>query len=161
MKTSLVLGLALVAAAGTLACGGTGQGANAPDSGPNGYGCGVGPIPDYQPSNDAGAGEITDAGVVEFDATELGATVSFTIPVKDSVDESETLLSASFTGPQAAAFAVTSSFPIPVPAGEQVSLKLQFTPMVVGTNSAKLVLQTQDMGVSPIPIQGVGVADGG
>ena len=155
MKTAsfVAVGMAVLT---SLACGGK-------TSNDNPAGCGINFIPGYQATNDAGENvvEISDAGVVEFAASELGAAVRLAIPVKNSFDVNETILGASFSGPQAGAFQVTSAFPLPVPAGTEVNLQLVFTPTVVGVNSAKLALQTEDMGISPIDVEGTGVADAG
>jgi hypothetical protein len=149
-----LLGIALGA---SLGCGPGSTPNGSPDSGP--LSCGVGPEPGYQGTSDGG--QISDAGVVEFNPTVLGATDLFTIPVQDTADVDETLQSASFSGPGAAAFQVVATFPIPIPAGTPVNLEVEFTPTVAGTSTATLNLQTADMGVSPIQIEGVGVADGG
>jgi hypothetical protein len=126
-------------------------------------GCGVAADPDDLAAADGGAigGQISDAGVVEFAPTVLGATTHFTIPVKDTADVDETLLGASFSGPDAAAFQVVATFPIPIPAGTPITLEIEFTPTLAGSSSATLDLQTADMGVSPIEIEGTGVTDGG
>jgi hypothetical protein len=111
--------------------------------------CGVGPVQSANVVN----------GVVTFDPQAVGAPEQLTIPFADSADVSETLLGASVTGPDAADFEVLAQFPIAIPAGTQVMLELQFTPSHAGSASATLVLQTQEMGPSPVKLQGTGESE--
>jgi hypothetical protein len=111
-----------------------------------GCSCGVGP----------GQSPNVVNGVVTFDATAVGAPEQLTIPFQDSADVSETILSASITGPDAADFEVLTPFPVPIPAGTQVMLTIQFTPSHTGSASATLTLSTQEMGPSPVQLAGTG-----
>ena len=135
----------------------SGSGAGHPDSDDNpGDGedasCGVGPAYDH----DGGTVSVDDAGVVTFDAVQVGNAVDEQLEVKDSADVSETILGATITGSGADAFQVTSTFPIAVPAGQAVRVDIRFTPPSLGDYSATLVLQTMKMGPSSIPLEGSG-----
>jgi hypothetical protein len=111
-----------------------------------GCGCGVGPAP----------GDHVDNGVVTFDSVALGSSEQLTLPFQDSADTAETIMSATITGPDAAAFQVITPFPVPVPAGGTASLEIQFAPTHAGKASATLTLNTQAMGPSPVQLQGTG-----
>ena len=113
-----------------------------------GCACGVGAAP----------GPNSENGVVGFDAVAMGSSQQLQIPFQDSADTDETIDGASITGPDAAAFSVIAKYPIPLPAGTQVSLEIQFTPTHLGAASATLTLQTQNMGPSPVQLAGTGVA---
>ncbi len=108
--------------------------------------CGVGPVPSANVVN----------GVVTFDPVTVNTQEQLTIPFQDSADVSETILSASLSGPDAADFEVLTPFPVPIPAGSEVMLEIQFTPSHTGSASATLVLQTKEMGPSPVQLQGTG-----
>jgi hypothetical protein len=115
-------------------------------------GCGVGPA----------AGPNNQNGTVTFDALALGSSEDLVVPLQDSNPAaSETLMGASFTGPDAAAFEVISTFPIPIAAGAQVNVQIRFSPTHEGSSSATLVLDTEDMGLSPVELQGTATATGG
>ncbi len=111
-------------------------------------GCGCGMTPSPGPDN--------DNGVVTFDPVPVGKSEVLQVPFQDTADTDETLLGATITGPDANAFTVIATYPIPVPAGTQVMLQIQFEPKMTGTSTATLVLQTQDMGPSPVQLQGTG-----
>lgn len=114
--------------------------------------CGVAPVPDQN----------TDGGTVVFGDVSLGQSSRLQVPVKDSADVSETILGASIAGENAAAFSVTATFPMVIPAGTQATLDIQFAPTFAGTESATLELETEEMGTSQVPLLGTGVApDGG
>jgi hypothetical protein len=100
-------------------------------------------------------------GAVTFDAVAVGQSEALTVPFEDSVDTSETITSATITGPDAADFEVVSTFPIAVPAGGQATVRIRFAPTHTGSSSATLVLDTQGMGPSPVELTGTGVAAGG
>jgi len=106
--------------------------------------CGVGAAP----------GEDVVDGVVTFPAGMVGTSQQIRIPFQDSADTDEVIDSASITGPDAAAFSVVAIYPIAIPAGTQVSLTLQFAPTHSGASSATLTLQTQNMGPSPVQLDG-------
>ena len=114
--------------------------------------CGVGAAP----------GPNDDNGVVTFTPLALGTSETLQIPFEDSADTDEVIDGAAFSGPDAAAFKVIgTTFPVPLPAGTQVSLAIQFEPLHTGTSSATLTLQTQNMGPSPVQVEGsVPVATG-
>jgi hypothetical protein len=111
-----------------------------------GCSCGVGAAP----------GPNNDNGVVTFDAVNVGSSEQLSVPFQDSADTDETIDSATITGPDAAAFTVISKLPIAVPAGTQQSLEIQFSPTHTGSASATLVLQTMNMGPSPVQLSGTG-----
>jgi hypothetical protein len=116
-----------------------------------GCGCGVGPS----------AGPNNDNGVVTFPDTATGSQEQLQIPFQDSADTDETIMGATITGPDAAAFTVIAKYPVPLPAGTQVNLEIQFAPTHLGTSTATLVLQTENMGPSPVQLQGTAVPAGG
>jgi hypothetical protein len=111
-----------------------------------GCGCGVGAAP----------GPNNDNGVVTFAAVPVGSSTQLQVPFQDSADTDETILGASISGPDAAAFAVIATYPIPLPAGTQVALEIRFTPTHTGPASATVVLQTENMGPSPVQLAGSG-----
>jgi Abnormal spindle-like microcephaly-assoc'd, ASPM-SPD-2-Hydin len=113
-----------------------------------GCSCGVGAAPGPNDNN----------GVVTFDPVTVGSTQQLQIPFQDSADTDEVIDGATITGPDATAFSVIAKYPIPLPAGTQVSLEIQFAPTHTGTSSATLTLQTQNMGPSPVQLEGTGVA---
>jgi hypothetical protein len=122
-----------------------------------GFGCGAGPVP----GNGKGA-KVTAAGVVVYDKTQVGDSVSFDIPVKDTADVDETLMSASIAGADADAFEIEAAFPIDMPAGEKVHVKVTFHPNKSGEAAAELTIQTEEMGPSPaIELRGVGLDPSG
>ena len=81
--------------------------------------------------------------------------------MKDSAYTQETILGASFSGGGASAFTVVATYPIAVPAGAEATLQVSFAPTQVGAFTATLMVQTEDMGISPITVTGTGVASGG
>ncbi len=111
-----------------------------------GCSCGVGPS----------AGPNNDDGVVTFPPVTVGSSQQLQVPFQDSADTDETIDGATITGPDAAAFTVVAKYPIPLPAGTQVTLEIQFTPTHTGSASATLTLQTQNMGPSPVQLAGTG-----
>jgi hypothetical protein len=114
-----------------------------------GCSCGVGAAP----------GPNNDNGVVTFDPTAMGTNEQLQVPFQDSADTDEVIDSVSITGADAADFTVVgATFPMPLPAGTQVTLTIQFAPTHVGTADATLTLQTQNMGPSPVQLEGTGVA---
>jgi hypothetical protein len=142
---SMRLGLAalavMAAAVHTMGCGG---GAD--------NGCGVGPA----------SGPNSQSGGVTFDSVALGSSEQLAIDFQDSnASASETITGATITGPDAAAFQVSSTFPISIAAGAQVEVQIRFAPTHEGSSSATLVLDTQEMGPSPVTLGGTGVAAGG
>ncbi len=115
-----------------------------------GGGCGVGPA----------EGPDNQNGTVTFSAY-MGSSEALSVPFEDSADVSDTITSASLTGPDAAAFEVLSTFPMAIPAGTQVTVQIRFTPEHTGSSTATLVLETQMMGPSPVDLEGTGIAAGG
>jgi hypothetical protein len=133
-----IAALAVIAAVHTMGCGGGG--------------CGVGPAP----------GPNSPNGMVTFNAVALGSSEQLGIPFQDSnPDASETITGATISGPDAAAFKVISTFPISIAAGDRVKVQIQFAPTHDGSSSATLVLDTQEMGPSPVALSGTGKAAGG
>jgi hypothetical protein len=114
------------------------------------FDCGVAPVE----GQEAGAAYVTDAGVVTFLNVPPGSHEDFFVAVQDSSDVSETITGATLTGTGAAAFQVLALWPIPVPAGQQASVPVRFTPPALGTYSAQLILQTANMGPSPVALAG-------
>ena len=113
------------------------------------FGCGAGPVA----SPNSGNREV------HFDDTQVGSSETLQVPFADSVSTmAETIESATISGPDAAAFAVTATFPIAIAAGAQVMLQLSFTPTHSGTSTAQLTLNTAEMGPSPVTLEGTGVA---
>ncbi len=115
--------------------------------------CGVAPSLDQ----DGGVEVVGDAGVVTFTSVQVGQAADFIVSVQDTADVSETILGATVTGPGAAAFTVTSTLPIAVPAGEPVQVGIRFVPPTVASFTARLQLQTMKMGVSTITLEAAGV----
>jgi hypothetical protein len=136
-KSTAVLILAL----GTLvACGGAHVGSDA---------CGVAPTP---------GPNVDDNGNVTFDPVVVGSSRTLTIPLADTDPTSdETIVSVAWSGADAAAFSIDSTFPIHVPPGSSQPVTLEFTPMHVGSSNATLTLQTAGMGPSPILVGGMGL----
>jgi hypothetical protein len=127
--------LAVMAAAHTIGCG-----------------CGVAAAP----------GPNSQNGMVTFDTVTLGSSEQLTVPFQDSnPNASETITGATITGPDATAFEVISTFPMDIAAGTQVSVEIRFAPTHAGSSSATLVLETQEMGPSPVQLEGTGIAAGG
>jgi hypothetical protein len=118
-------------------------------------GCGMAAVPDGPDGGPLGA-HVGPNGVVVFDPTPVGTSTTIEQSVKDTANTHERILGASFSGPDAADFVVVGSYPIDVPAGTSVSLQVSFTPSHVGTSNATLMVQTEDMGVSPIQVSGTG-----
>jgi hypothetical protein len=137
--------LAMVAASvHMLGCTGTGGGSDNND-----ISCGVGPV----------NGPNTPNGTVTFSSVAVGKSADLTLPFADSNPEaSETLKDFTITGPDAADFEVLSTFPIAIAAGDQVSLQIRFTPSHAGSSTATLVLDTAEMGPSPVDLQGTATA---
>jgi len=135
--------LAVVAAsASMLGCGGLGENP-----------CGVGPV------NEPNSPNGTLNGTVTFSAVAEGKSEDLTLPFADSNPAaSETLKDATISGPDAADFEVLSTFPIPIAAGTQISLTIRFTPSHTGSSTATLVLDTEEMGPSPVELQGTATA---
>jgi hypothetical protein len=117
-------------------------------------GCGIGAVSDAPDGGTSGA--TVSNGEVTFEATHVSSSATIELPVKDSADVHETILGASFSGPDAAAFRVVGTYPIDVPAGHSVLLQVTFAPTHVGPASATLMVQTEEMGVSPIQVSGTG-----
>jgi hypothetical protein len=115
------------------------------------FDCGVAPVF----GQDGGAAYVSDAGVVTFEPVPPGTAEVFQVAVKDSANVSETITSATLTGSGTDAFQVLSSFPIPVPAGQQAFVTVSFRPPFGGTYSATLVLQTANMGPSLVELSGM------
>ena len=105
-----------------------------------------GPIPE--------PGFMTDGGFVAFSAP-VGASQTVNVPLVDSnVTANETVTGATLTGTDAAAFKVLSTFPMSLPAGTNISVAVEFIPQHGGTSTASLILDTANMGPSPIPLEG-------
>ena len=137
---NLRLGLAAVAmmavSAHLMGCGPSGLG-----------GCGVGPSP----------GPNNQNGVVTFDTVAVGSSQQLPVSFQDSnPSATETITGVTISGPDAAAFQVVSTFPIQVAAGAQVTVEIKFAPTHVGSSSATLVLDTEEMGPSPVQVEGTG-----
>ena len=124
-------------------------------------GCGIGAVPDSPPDGGPVAAQVDGSGALIFQPTPVGTSSTFELRVKDSAYTHETILGATFSGPGAADFTVVGGYPIEVPAGAMVTLQVSFTPTQVGEVAATLMVQTRDMGVSPITVTGSGVARGG
>ncbi|HVY45479.1 MAG TPA: hypothetical protein VHB21_06345 [Minicystis sp.] len=122
-------------------------GASACLSGCIGFGCGAGPVPTQKHAGDTAT--VDRDGVVVYDPTDVGDAKRFAIPVKDTADVDEVLVGATVAGEDADAFEVRATFPIDMPAGATVHVEVEFHPKRAGTASAELLIQTQDMGVSP------------
>lgn len=116
--------------------------------------CGASAVPTHA----KGKGAVVEAdGTVVYDRTTVGESKSFDIPVRDTADVSETLVSAKIMGPDADAFDVHAAFPIDMPAGRTVHVEVTFHPTKSGEAIAELVIETEAMGPSPIELNGVGV----
>jgi hypothetical protein len=109
-----------------------------------GCSCGVGP------SN----GPDNHNRTVTFTSVPVGSTQQLQVPFQDSADTDEIIMGATITGTDAPAFSVIATYPIPLPAGTQVELTIQFAPTHNGTSTATLVLQTENMGPSPVQLSG-------
>jgi hypothetical protein len=107
-------------------------------------GCGVGPVD----------GPNSQDGTVMFGSVEVGETNDLPIPFQDSADVDETITGASFEGVDASEFSVKTTFPLFVPAGQQGTVTIEFSPTHVGDATATLILQTAGMGPSPVPLEG-------
>ena len=92
-----------------------------------------------------------------FGSTAVGTRETLGVPVQDSAPIDETITGVTLTGTGAAAFQVTTDFPLAVPAGTSALVAVQFAPTSAGMATATLVLQTASMGPSPIPLQGEGL----
>jgi hypothetical protein len=101
-----------------------------------------------------------DGGMVTFAPLVVGQDESLSIPVQDSVSSGDTIIGASLTGNDLAAFRVLSSFPMVVPGpGESGSpIVVQFTPTAVGTATADVLLSTENMGTTVVHLTGSGLA---
>lgn len=115
-----------------------------------GCSCGVGAVP----SSSGDTAKVSQDGTVVFNAIPVGQTESFSIPIKESADTDETIVTASTNG----AFTVLSSLPIYVPRGTAASIEVSFAPSVAGNASADLVLGTEKMGNSHVALTGTGLA---
>jgi hypothetical protein len=115
-----------------------------------GCGCGVGAVP----SSTGDTANVAADGTVVFNSIAVGATETFSIPVKESADTDETIVMANVSG----AFKVLSTFPIYVPRGGSVNVEVSFTPVAAGEASSDLVLETAKMGSSHVPLTGTGLA---
>ena len=104
-----------------------------------------------------GTAVVDSGGTVHFKGIQVGTVESFAIPVRETADTSETLVSATLTGSGAASFQVLSNFPIDVPDGQDVTVDVQFAPTGDDTFDAELLLQTAKMGTSQIPLVGIGL----
>lgn len=113
--------------------------------------CGVGADSGAPPSD---AGTIASDGSAHFTTIASGATETFPIPVKESADTNETIVSASLSGSGAAAFQILAQFPLQVPEGQDVPVNVQFAPTAAGVFEAQLLLQTAKMGTSQISLVG-------
>jgi hypothetical protein len=117
-----------------------------------GDGCGVGAVPTM---GDAGtAASVSADGVVTFQTIPAGTSEDFQVTVRDSANTDETILSATLVGAGADAFKVVAKFPVYVPAGHGVPIDVQFVPPSASTFYAQLVLQTANMGPSPVSLVG-------
>jgi len=97
---------------------------------------------------------MTDGGFVAFSAP-VGASQTVNVPLVDSnVSANETVTGSTLTGSDAAAFKVLSTFPMSLPAGTNISVSVEFTPQHGGTSTASLILDTVNMGPSPISLEG-------
>ena len=103
----------------------------------------------------ADPGYTNDAGVFTFAPIAAGQAEVLGIPIVDSVDASETLTGAHFSGTDAAAFTMQSTFPMAMPAGTSVDVQVRFAPLHAGMSSGQLILDTAGMGPSPIALEGM------
>ena len=124
-------------------------------------GCGIGAVAGSDGDGGEAVAQVDGSGEVVFQPTPIGVASTFQLSVKDSAYTHETILGASFSGAGADAFTVVGVYPIDVPAGAEVTLQVSFAPTQVGAATATLMVQTRDMGVSPIAVTGTGVAGGG
>jgi hypothetical protein len=115
-----------------------------------GGGCGVGPV----------EGPNVQDGAVTFDDVPVGSAQQLPVAFQDSADTNETITGATLSGANASEFKVISAFPMAVPAGQQVTVQIEFAPTVEGAASATLTLETEKMGPSPVQLAGNGVAPG-
>ncbi len=122
-------------------------------------GCGVSPVPTHAPDGGTVTGAVDENGVVTFTAIPVGSSEAFSIPVKDTADTDETIMSAGLSGTGRANFVVLTTFPLFLPAGQTVMVEVQFTPDTPTVSEAELVLQTEKMGPSPMHLTGTGLAD--
>lgn len=113
--------------------------------------CGAGADPAAAPNL---AGSVASDGSVHFATIPSGGTETFPIPVKESADTNETIVSASLIGSGASSFQIRSQFPLAIPNGQDVAVEVEFTPTAVGTVDAELVLDTAKMGTSQILLFG-------
>lgn len=121
-------------------------------------GCGVGAVP---AESDGGAGaSVSATGVVTFETIRAGSSEHYPVTVRDSADTDETIVGATLMGSGAGAFAVLTTFPVYVPAGQGVPVDVEFAPTSTGSFDAQLVLQTAKMGPSPVPLVGSSEIDG-
>ena len=120
--------------------------------------CGISAVHTPADAGGPAAATVTESGVVLFTPETVGTQVLFDLPVHESADTDETILSASLQGAAEDSFAVLSPFPFLVPDGEEVFVRVQFAPKSVGTLTAELRLETEKMGVSTIPLSGTGLA---
>lgn len=110
-----------------------------------GCGCGVGPVPTR-----SSTASVESDGTVTFDPISVGRTETFSIPVRESADTDETIVSARANGD----FDVLSTFPIYVPRGSAVTIEVAFTPTRSGMHSSVLELDTAKMGTSRVAMKG-------
>jgi len=120
------------------------------------FGCSCGMGPD----GGSGAAHVDASGALVFDRLPVGETAIFHLTVKDSANVHERILGASFSGLNAGEFAVTGTYPIDVPAGTSVTLDVSFVPTMAGQAQATLLVQTEDMGISPIQVSGTAAPAG-
>jgi hypothetical protein len=124
-------------------------------SGCNGIGCGVGPVPSQ---NDGGAtAHVDSSGHVVFSGLSVGESEVFAMPLMETADTDETIVSGTVSGAGAAAFQIVSTFPIQVADHQQVTLEVRFAPTMVGEADAELDLQTEKMGISHVDVEGTGM----
>jgi hypothetical protein len=101
-------------------------------------------------------GAMSDGGFAAFYNVPVGTSTMVNVPIQDSANVDETVTGSAVTGSDAAAFKVLSTFPMSLPAGNSVSVAVEFTPQHAGTSTASLVLDTANMGPSPIQLEGSG-----
>ncbi len=100
------------------------------------------------------AGIVASDGSVHFTTIPSGGMESFPIPVQESADTNETIVSASLTGSGASSFQIQSQFPLALPNGQDVAVEVEFAPTAVVTVDAALLLETAKMGTSQILLFG-------
>jgi hypothetical protein len=113
--------------------------------------CGASAVPT---KDDGGGAKVNSDGVVVFDKTEIGDSVTFKVPLHDTADVDETLMGATIGGADADSFELHARFPIDMAAGSVVHLEVEFHPTHAGKLDAELMVQTKEMGVSPIEMTG-------